>query len=88
VMTCPHAKALKIAMREVWDLPPKEGLHNAGPEWFLVPLDSHKMEEVGNLATILWRAWSVRSKVTRAGEPLSIDASVHYLMRLEQELHQ
>jgi hypothetical protein len=35
VMTCPHAKALKIAMREVWDLPPEERLHNAGPEWFL-----------------------------------------------------
>jgi hypothetical protein len=51
VMECPHAKALRNAMREVWCLPPEERLHNVGPERFLVLLDSGQTEEV---ATLLW----------------------------------
>jgi hypothetical protein len=39
-----------------------------GPEWFLVLLDSWNKEEVALLAMIMWRAWSVRKKVTRGGE--------------------
>jgi hypothetical protein len=87
VMACPHARDLRLAMREVWDLPPEEGQHFAGPEWFLVLLDTYRKEDVGRLATILWRAWSVSNEVTRAGEPLSIDDSVYYLKKLEQELN-
>jgi hypothetical protein len=64
VMTCPHAKALRMAMREVWALLPEARLYNDGPEWFLVLLDSCDMGEVANLAMVLWRAWSVWNKVT------------------------
>jgi hypothetical protein len=52
-------------MREHWVLPPEEGLHNVGHEWFLIVLELNKLEEVGNFATILWHAWSTRNKVTR-----------------------
>jgi hypothetical protein len=86
VLACPHASALRTAMREVWELPDEDSLHNVGPEWFLVLLESEKVEKVANLAIILWHAWSVRNKVTRAGEVLSIDSSVHYLRKLGQEL--
>jgi hypothetical protein len=41
---------------------------------------------MANLAMIMWRAWSVQNKVTRAGEALSIDDSVAYLARLGPEL--
>jgi hypothetical protein len=87
-MVCPHAKGLRMAMREFWELPPEEMLHNMGLEWFLALLDSCKPEEVGNLAMILWRAWSVRNKVTRVGEPLMMLASVEYLKRLGQEVQE
>jgi hypothetical protein len=40
VMECPHAKALRNAMREVWCLPPEERLHKVRLEWFLALLDS------------------------------------------------
>jgi hypothetical protein len=82
VMDCPHAKGLRYAMRRVWSLPPEEILRNEGPEWFLVLLDSWRKEEVALLAMVLWRAWPVRNKVTRAGEALSIDDSVEFLERL------
>jgi hypothetical protein len=44
------------------------------------------MEEIENLAMILWRAWTIRNKVTRAGEALSIDGLVQYLTNLAKEL--
>jgi hypothetical protein len=66
-MECYHAKALQEAMREVWRMPPEERLRNAGFEWMLAVLDARTMEEVANLAMVLWRAWTVRNKVTRAG---------------------
>jgi hypothetical protein len=47
-------------------------------------------DDVTQLAMILWRAWSVRNKVTRAGEVLSIEDSVQFLqlfMAQYQEVH-
>jgi hypothetical protein len=47
-------------------------------------------DDVTQLAMILWRAWSVRNKVTRAGEVLSIEDSVQFLqlfMAQYQEAH-
>jgi hypothetical protein len=35
---------------------------------------------------VLWRSWTVRNKVARAGEPLSIDDSVLYLRSLGKSL--
>jgi hypothetical protein len=80
VVDCPHARALRLAMRERWCLPPEEKLRNVGPEWFLVLLDLYKPNVMASLDLVLWRAWSVRNKVTRAGERLSIDDSVAFLL--------
>jgi hypothetical protein len=73
-------------MRQVWKLPPEERLGDMGPECFLVLLDSWDVEEVAALALIMWCAWSVRNKVTRAGEALSIDNSVDFLTSLANQL--
>jgi hypothetical protein len=86
IMACPHAKGLRTATRQVWKLPPEERLGDTSPEWFLVLLDSWDVEEVAALALIMWRAWSVRNKVTIAGEALSIDNSVDFLMSLANQL--
>jgi hypothetical protein len=68
VIECPHAKALREAMRKVWQLPGENWLRNTGPEWLLVPLDTGTVDEVANLELILWRVWLDRNKVTQAGE--------------------
>jgi hypothetical protein len=47
-----------------------------------VPTARRKItEEVALLAMIMWRAWSVRNKVTRAEEALSIEDSAEFLQR-------
>jgi hypothetical protein len=86
VMGCPHAVALRNAMREHWCMPPEDRLRNNGPEWFLAVLESSSKEEASNLAMVLWHSWTVRNKVTRAGEALSIDVSVLYLTNLGKNL--
>jgi hypothetical protein len=75
-------------MREVWCMPPEDRLRNVGPEWFLAVLDSVTTEEVAHLAMVLWRAWTVRNKITRAGEVLSINDSMIYLSNLEKSLNE
>jgi ribonuclease HI len=82
VMECPHARALRDAVRETWCMPAEDRLRNEG----LTVLDSVPKEEAGHLAMVLWRAWTVRNKVTRAGETLSIDDSVMYLTTLGKSL--
>jgi hypothetical protein len=83
-MECPHAKTLREAMREVWPLPPEDRLCNTGLEWLIAVLESVTESKAANLAMILWRSWTVRNKVTRAGEALSIVSSVEYLMNLDK----
>ena len=42
--------------------------------------------EVANLGIVLWHTWTVRNRVTQAGERLSIESSVLFLHRLTNEL--
>jgi hypothetical protein len=44
------------------------------------------MEEFSNLAMVLWIVWTVRNKVTRVEEALSIDGTMEYLRNLEKNL--
>lgn len=47
------------------------------------------MEVMGNLfIMLLWRAWSVRNSVLRAGKKISIDSSVVFLTRYMDSLMQ
>jgi hypothetical protein len=64
----------------------EERLGDMGHEWFLVLLDSAEADKVAKLALIMWRAYTVRNKVTRAREALSIDATVEYVMNLTNQL--
>jgi hypothetical protein len=87
----PSCKELETRHTECGaSLPPEVRLRDVGQEWFLVLLDSWRIDEVALLAMIMWRAWSVRNKVTRAGETLSIEDSVQFLqwpMAQYQEAH-
>lgn len=57
LIICPHAAALWDAMRETWELPTPEDLHDTEQEWLFRLLD--KISETQKLATlmIMWRIW-------------------------------
>lgn len=78
---CPHAAALRQAMRAHWLLPSEAELSFTGPDWLLVLLNQCSPEVIDNFLMIMWRAWSVRNGILRAGQTLSIDGSVIFLTR-------
>jgi ribonuclease HI len=85
---CPHAVALRQAMRMHWVLPAEEDLQYTGPQWLLALASRFPVEVIGNLLMLLWRVWSVRNSVLRAGKRLSIDSSVLFLTRYRDSLMQ
>ncbi|KAF8779204.1 hypothetical protein HU200_002881 [Digitaria exilis] len=68
VVTCPHAKALREAMRDIWELPKEADLAHSGPDWLLLLLDRFDSQTCANFLMLLWRCWHVRNGVLMAGE--------------------
>ena len=80
VLMCPHARMLRSAMREFWELPDEQELIHAGFEWLLRVVDNNDPEIMGKLMLILWRCWFVRNELTHSARKLSIEASVGFLL--------
>lgn len=80
---CPHAVALRHAMREHWVLPSEEDLRYTGPQWLLILTSKYSEQVVANLLMLMWRVWSVRNGALRASQKISVDGSVvlliHYM---------
>jgi len=85
---CPHAVALRQAMREHWSLPSEEDLLYTGPQWLLILMNKYSKEVNANLFMLLWRVWSVRNSVLRAGQTISVNGSVVFLTRYMDSLVQ
>lgn len=62
VVMCPHAKLLRDAMKEEWDLPDDEKLGDTGLEWLLVFLGELDIDDGARLLLLLWRTWFVRNR--------------------------
>lgn len=85
---CPHAVALRHAMRKHWALPAEEDLLFTGPDWLLVLMSRFTAEVNSNLLMLLWRVWSVRNSVLRAGQKVSVAGSIVFLTRYMDSLLQ
>ncbi|KAF8694933.1 hypothetical protein HU200_038039 [Digitaria exilis] len=85
VVVCPHARDLRHAMRKYWTLP-KEDLVNSGPDWLLLLLDRYDAQTCANFLMLIWRCWSVRNAVLKAGESVSVEGSVVFLIRYRESL--
>lgn len=88
IISCPHAQALRQAMRDQWALPKEEELVWTGPDWLLLLLDRYDGQTRMNFLMLLWRCWSVRNSVLQAGECISIKGSVCFLSRYLFSLQQ
>jgi len=74
-------------MRAHWVLPvDEEDLIQTGLDWLLVLLNHYSPEAIDNFLLVLWRVWSVRNSILRAGQKLSIEGSVTFLTRYMDSL--
>ncbi|KAF8694211.1 hypothetical protein HU200_038341 [Digitaria exilis] len=73
-------------MRAHWPLPVEEELVFSGPDWLLLLLDRYDSQTCANFLMLIWRCWSVRNGVTKAGKALSVEGSVIFLTRYMQSL--
>jgi hypothetical protein len=67
VLMCPHARMLRSAMIEFWELPEEQELLQAGFECLLWVVDNNDPEMMGKLMLILWRCWFVHNELTHSG---------------------
>lgn len=81
VIICPHARALREAMRDQWLLPGEEDLLLSGPDWLLLLVDKIDDQVRDNFLMLIWRCWNVRNSVLMAGESISVEGSVIFLSR-------
>lgn len=60
-MVCPKARALRLRMEKVWNLPKEEDLRETGPEWALNILANQDDSMRCKILFLWWRAWHLRN---------------------------
>jgi hypothetical protein len=85
LLVCPHAVALRQAMRDHWSLPLEE-LIETGLDWLLMLVLNNSLEVLANLSMLSWHTWSIRNKVIHEGASPFIASSVIFLTRYMQSL--
>lgn len=79
LIECPHARGLRMAMVDSWQLPVEVDIENHGLEWFMMMLDNQPPKVMKNFIMVLWRAWHVRNSITQARKWTPIEGSVVFL---------
>jgi hypothetical protein len=79
LMTCPHAMALRQAMRDHWALPSEQELAMSGLDWLLMLVYNNSLEVLANLYMLFWYTWNIQNKVIHEGAAPFIASSVVFL---------
>lgn len=79
LILCPHASALRDAMRDKWALPQEHELMNTGLDWLLLLIDKMNEEEAVQFILLIWRIWYIRNEIVHHKPPRTIEGSVHFL---------
>ncbi|VAH50600.1 unnamed protein product [Triticum turgidum subsp. durum] len=61
LVSCPKARALRLAVREVWNLLDEVVFNFTGPNWLLVLLDQVRPPVHEQIIFMFWRAWHLRN---------------------------
>ena len=58
------ARALRLALRESWNIPDEEWFKFLGPDWLLILLDHLSLQQREQVLFLFWRAWHLRNDLT------------------------
>jgi hypothetical protein len=86
VIRCPHAAALRLAMRDHCSLPPEQDLIWSGPEWLLQIVLNYPMEVLASFFLLIWHIWNIRNKIKHEEASVCIGSSVIFLNRYMHSL--
>jgi hypothetical protein len=87
-VSCTKAKALRHALREVWDLPGEKKFSCTGNDWLQVLL-SHEDERMrARILLLLWRSWHLRNDVIHHEGKETVTSSVAFLLSYQRDTNQ
>jgi hypothetical protein len=86
LLICPHALALRQAMRQHWLLSAEQDLSWTRPKWLLLLVHNNSLEVLANLFMLLWHTWNIRNKMIHEGIVPFIARSVTFLTRYMHSL--
>ena len=79
LVSCPKARALRLAVREVWNLPDEVVFNFTGPDWLLVLLDQVRPPVREQIIFMFWRAWHLRNDLIFGKGKEKISDSVRFI---------
>lgn len=86
LIKCPHAAALRWAMRDHWTLPDEEQLRTDEKDWLLLLISTLGREGASRMALLLWRTWHTRKEIVHNSKFNSLASSVGFLKSYDQLL--
>lgn len=86
VVQCTKARALRDAVRQVWDLPPDADLRYTGPQWLQILLSSVDDSTRTRLLLLFWRCWHLRNDIIHAKGDASISQSASFIVAYAESL--
>ena len=79
LVKCPKVYALRMAMRDIWDLPGEEFFKHSGSDWFLILLDQLNATLRDQIIFIFWRAWHLRNYLVFGTWKELVSASANFV---------
>ena len=61
LVSCPKTRALRLALRKLWNLPGEEAFNYTGPDWLLILLDQLSCSQREHILFLFWRVWHLRN---------------------------
>jgi hypothetical protein len=78
IVECTKARALRLEMSKIWDLPDESAFRYTGPDWLHIMLSNIQESRRGLVLLVLWRAWHLRCDVVHGKGESSIIGSVTF----------
>lgn len=59
----PKARAFRLVLRDIWNLPGEELFKFSGPDWLRILLDQLNSTRWEHILLVFWRAWHLRNNL-------------------------
>ena len=79
LVSCSKARALRMAVRERWNISDEEFFKCTGPDWLLILLAQLGLRQREQILFLFWRAWHLRNDLIFGKGKESVNASAHFV---------